>query len=85
MADLGKFLNKGVALPLGTDRRQIKLHRHASGGIKFEIGSETVLMAPWQVYDLAMGLLKGINVAVAEHVRPTERDQQLNRPKIIGG
>ena len=72
--DLGKFLNKGLALPLGTDRRQIKLHRHASGGIALEIGTETVLMSPRQAYDLAMGLMKGAGVIVQEHA---DRTQQL--------
>ena len=72
--DLGKFLRDGVALPLGNDRRNIKLHRHASGGIAFELGSETVLMSPRQAYELALALMQGAGVIVQEH---TDRTQQL--------
>ena len=77
MKDLGKFLKNGVALPLGNDRRNIKLHRHASGGIAFELGSETVLMSPRQAYELAMALMQGAGVVVQEQVDPAARIQQL--------
>lgn len=75
--DVGPFLRKGIAVPLGTDRRNFVIRKHANGGIVVEIGSETVLLSPRQAFEMALGFLRAANIEVHEEWDAASLKQRL--------
>lgn len=49
------------------DERRVEVQRHLSGGVVVLIGHEGVLLPPRNAYMVAIGMLKALDIEVAEH------------------